>query len=388
MNGNKPIIHFLSASDRLNYGDLLFPIIFKKVIEKNGLEVDFYNYGLVKSDLSHFGALPTLSYSQLIKNIKKYNGNLIIGGGEVFFPNWVLLFSYVNSTYNCFFRFNTFKKLENKYNFFRRFVFRHKNKYPFCHKRLNNEKIIYNAVGGSFNNYVARDDKSQLINNLKSADYISVRENDSAHDLGQFGINVSVSPDSALLMSDFFSKEFLLKRFSKPNLIISKRYIFLQFGLNKQPELESTFFEELNIYCSKNELEIILCPIGLAEKHEDDKVLKEIEKKYNYTYHKPEDIYEIMCLIANAEVYMGTSLHGLITAQSYNRKFIPLNDSVSKLNRYCETWFGSYNILKAFNYDDWGKIEKQLFNWDNKNEEKLKNYKNLIYKNFEKIFIE
>lgn len=59
---NNHIVHFLEASDRVNYGDLLFPIVFCTVAEKKMFDVEIYNYGIVKSDLAYFGGYPTNSY--------------------------------------------------------------------------------------------------------------------------------------------------------------------------------------------------------------------------------------------------------------------------------------------------------------------------------------
>ena len=108
MSGSKRIVHFLTASDRINYGDLLFPIIFKKII--NDKNIEFNNYGIVKSDLNHFGALPTMSYKRLQKNVKAKGGNVVIGGGEVFFATWHLLYSYINSLYSKVFKNRLFAK--------------------------------------------------------------------------------------------------------------------------------------------------------------------------------------------------------------------------------------------------------------------------------------
>ena len=85
MSGDKKIIHFLSASDRINYGDLLFPILFKSVLERHYPQTIFLNYAVVKSDFSGFGALPTASYLSFQRKVKLLGGNVVIGGGEVFF---------------------------------------------------------------------------------------------------------------------------------------------------------------------------------------------------------------------------------------------------------------------------------------------------------------
>lgn len=87
-------IQFLAASDRNNYGDLLFPIITKKMILKN-CKVRFENYAMIDSDLGYFGALPTKSYKKL-KNENNSNSIVIIGGGHVFFVNRNTLYSHIN----------------------------------------------------------------------------------------------------------------------------------------------------------------------------------------------------------------------------------------------------------------------------------------------------
>ena len=59
-------IKIFAASDRNNYGDLLFPLVIKKILEKDFPNYTIENYGIIKSDLSFFGALPTNSFKSLI----------------------------------------------------------------------------------------------------------------------------------------------------------------------------------------------------------------------------------------------------------------------------------------------------------------------------------
>src|SRR3546814_731365 len=47
-------------------------------------------------------------------------------------------------------------------------------------------------------------------------------------------------------------------------------------------------------------------------------------------------IWDIMYLIANAGVYVGTSLHGAITAMSYAVSYVGV--AVPKLHSYLQTW--------------------------------------------------
>lgn len=53
------IVRYISARDRLNYGDFLFSLIFKEYF-KDTFDIEFY--GIVESNYSYFGAIPTQSY--------------------------------------------------------------------------------------------------------------------------------------------------------------------------------------------------------------------------------------------------------------------------------------------------------------------------------------
>ena len=90
------IVKIICASDRINYGDLLFPIILKKLFLENG--ISFENYAIKKSDLTFFGALKTKSIFNLISDIKYQNKKIviIIAGGEVLGSKWENILSYIS----------------------------------------------------------------------------------------------------------------------------------------------------------------------------------------------------------------------------------------------------------------------------------------------------
>lgn len=105
-------IYFLSAADRLNYGDLLFPLIFSKL--SNNKDINFQNYGLVKNDFSSFGALKTKSYKTLQRDINNYGGNPIIGGWEALFPTWTTLYTFINPVFSKLMSSYKLSKLDQK----------------------------------------------------------------------------------------------------------------------------------------------------------------------------------------------------------------------------------------------------------------------------------
>jgi exopolysaccharide biosynthesis predicted pyruvyltransferase EpsI len=125
----------------------------------------------------------------------------------------------------------------------------------------------------------------------------------------------------------------------------------------------------------------------LAPNHEDQKVLKRI-KTLNSEVHyiHPNNLYDIMYLISNSNCYIGTSLHGMITAQSFNIPFMPLNKKVVKMDNYCKTWTNEV-CEGCIDYNKIEDIIDKYLNWNYSKLVKITNHqKALVYKNFECIF--
>jgi hypothetical protein len=385
----KKIVHFLSASDRINYGDLLFPIIFEQLTLYADIKV--INYGIVKSDLRNFGALPTNSYVCLQSNIKKYGGNLIIGGGEVLFVDWASLLAFISPLYSKLLYNGKFSLLESKFNYTRYLLSNGRVVVPFSPNKneLNTKlpiRIIYNSVGGTFENSRLINMENIFKRNLMSADYISVRDNRVVRSLNKNGIQSVLVPDSAIVISDIFKGDLLAKKSSLESSLFKDEYIFVQLGNDHSPLNLELFSEDLENLSKKLDCKIILCPIGMAPRHEDHVILSKIKKicpEFNFIL--PNSIYDIILLISRAKAYLGTSLHGLITAQSYNIPFIPLNRQIVKVEEYCKTWTFA-NIDKNIDYRNIMEAEMIIKNWNFKTAKvNLNKQKLLVYNNFENI---
>lgn len=377
----KKNIQFLSASDRLNYGDLLFPIITKTVLS-NYTAIDFKNYALIKSDLSSFGAMPTKSYKKLeLENNK--NSIIIIGGGHVMFSQWNTLYGHINKFYLNSKKNKVFNWIYPRFNFPRILFTKSKTISPFAPYHLQG-KLVYLSVGG---NYVNHESDINIRAMLQSTALLSVRDEMLYDQLVQYRFNVFKVPDTAILISKLFPIEDLVDKISnKLDFKINEKYIIIQIGLHKGPIDKKSFVHNINIF--KNMGFKILCmPIGLAADHEDYKTLKQIMKlDKDWEYYYPSNIYEIMYLIAKADWFLGTSLHGCITAFSYNTPFIPLNKKVKKLDNYTKTWWATF-IKNSIDYDDLHEfINEKTKEWNSdlaKNQLKLQ--QDLVMENYERL---
>ncbi len=333
-------MNIIGAFDRYNYGDLLFPIILERFLhEKFGNNTKINVYGLIDSNLSNIGALETKSYDKMPKS-----GIFIIGGGDVIGSNILDLYIHLqkNTTYALIFKIlkkiipkkHLYKKVMKKLNVY--------NKYPWV---LNNEKnrtIIYNSVGSGplakLNNY----DKNEIKKLLNTSDYISVRDDFSKKNLELE--KVKTYPDSAILMSKYFSTEELIKKSSEEiNSFINKNKKYICFQVNKE-FLKMNSLEEVTkqlSYIISRGYKIVLLPIGFAAGHEDCISLNKIYKKMNskdVVYFSNINIFEIMHLISKSYCFIGTSLHGNLTAMSFAVRHIGLRRKYSKLDNNLDTW--------------------------------------------------
>ncbi|WP_412851820.1 polysaccharide pyruvyl transferase family protein [Ectothiorhodospira shaposhnikovii] len=325
----KKNIYILSASDRFNYGDLLFPILVKGELSQRG-DYDFLNIATVKSDFSEVGALPTYSFRSLYN--KKNGGILFIAGGEVLCANWSRLLSFLDARYfEVYQRFDGSPWLE-----FLAMLLCGKaaNPLPFVPSDpVLSEKysVFYNAVGGvGVSESPLRDVVEKA---LSEAVYVSLREGRTFKEVSS-GLGVSkarLSPDSAILVSNHYAS---CKNFS------DERYVVFQVGRYKLGASLLTIKKELEGISRYFGCPVYLMPIGNCPGHEDNVPLKWLVENLNCPskYIEPSSLSRIVEVISGAELFLGTSLHGVITAMSFNVPYVGLNPRVRKLDAYLKAW--------------------------------------------------
>lgn len=334
-------LYILAPNDRFNYGDLLFPHILKFYFKNIVDELVFCS--TTDSDLSKFGGIPTSSFQALYKAKATNQNYLIVGGGDSLCISWMQVLSFVDrkidwSTaidhkFHTHFFFKTYTQLKYGY----------KTLFPFSigkNELRSFSKVMYNSLGGSMLEY-----HSSLLANpkvlevLRNVDYLSLRDSQTSEMLNAKNIRNVVVPDSAILMSNVFTEESLLHNLSiNKNSFKSKEYLFFQTNLR---------FLNLDAYVALIEkvvdeykLSVCLCPIGTAFGHSDDIALAKIHNllkcKDKALLVSSPNIYDIMWLIKHSALYVGTSLHGTITALSFGVPFVA--HGPIKLKNYLETW--------------------------------------------------
>jgi hypothetical protein len=340
-------LYILGAFDRPNYGDLLFPIILnKKLSIKLAGEYVIKNIGLIRSDLTKYGGLETESYKYFFSKIKKGDA-VIVAGGEVLPADYKALYTFIYGEDNLI---NFLSRFENRFKFFTsqwsefilRKFFYSQFKYPFIiekNKLPKGIKVIYNSVGGSF--LTGKKKCKYLKKHIETADDVSFRDKQTQK-LLDFDAS-AIEPDIAGCLNtlDFglFQKD---RNFIDFLDITKSSYLVFQISKSLSQGKLEIITEQLIRINELYNLGIVLLPIGIAQQHEDDLPLRALKTKLgNVPSYLQEDFHvnSILHIIANAKLYIGTSLHGCITAYSFNVPVVNLHKAVLKVKWYTDVWY-------------------------------------------------
>lgn len=337
----------IGAFDRYNYGDLLFPIILEKQLQTYGQDFRFQFFGLVKSDLRPQGGIPTQALKEFYRQLSNPDRpvHVIIAGGEALGVTWNSLYAALNPLFQ---KINYRHKKINKLfdlNAATRLLLKGKTTLPFLLDKkvfTGIKSISLNSLGGWGLNETTFSKFPELKPNLQQADYFAVRDEVTLQNVQKAGLEANLFPDSAILMSEFFPMDHLESQVSpevKSYVEVNRgNYAFVQINKKTTRGHEKVIAKELDKVYKENNTQLCFCPIGKALDHDDHEALQNLGKLVDspFTYFDADTIWDIMYLIAGSKCYIGTSLHGAITAMSYAVPHVGLK--VEKLSAYLGTW--------------------------------------------------
>ena len=340
-------ILIIGAFDRYNYGDLLFPLIIEKQLDTYGKNFQYEYFGLIKSDLSKEGGKPTLDLAAFYEqcNNSGQKVSIMVAGGEALGVTWNSLYAALSKPFQKIHRHHVRISKVIDLNKIAQKLLKGKTTLPFVFDKTDFpgvKRVILNSLGGSGISKALFDRYTFMQSKLQKADYLAVRDMVTLDNLQQNNVKAHLFPDSAILMSKFYPNKVLEKSVTKPVKEYVKankaNYVFFQINKKTTAGKEALIAQELDrIYKDRNTM-ICLCPIGKALNHDDHEALKTVQSKLESpsTYFDADNIWDIMYLIANSKAYVGTSLHGAITAMSYAVPHVGL--VVEKLDAYLGTW--------------------------------------------------
>lgn len=348
-------IAIVGAFDRMNYGDILFPVVLNRVLtERFGDSIKIAFYGHRVDDLSAYGGFKTRPMRDLFdRRNKDAPSVVIVAGGEVLSANWR------STLFNLLGKRPWWQKLATRIGgtnlettAIRRFL-GCRNSHPYLFKRAdfpNDISIIYNAVGGSNLQRKDSEFRGTVANTLLDASYLAVRDRTTQRLLEDTGVELTpllVTPDSASVVSDLFRTHELNQLLSREGqeikrALTDKPFLAFQIGMNfiKNPGDIALIAEQLDCLSEQTGCRIILLPIGRASGHDDQKALFKVKSALRNQAILPESntIYDSMWTISNSKIFIGTSLHGAITAMAYEVPHLALTLLDSKIPAYLDTW--------------------------------------------------
>ena len=355
-------LFILSPNDRYNYGDLLFSYIIKYKLKD--CYDEFVNIATIDSDLTKVGGEKVHSLSYLYNCEKNVDSDLMLAGGESLMTDWLTCYRFIYKSVNfplllsclCFIAY----RLAPRYglairNYYGRKKFSGKTRYPYSISKSeikNIGHIFYNSIGGvSLTPNIFPKSK---IRDLQRIDYIAVRDEQSYNVLKGKNVLVNLVPDSAILLSEVFPLNILEKNVSKAKVKYTqgKRYIVFQVNKKIGERQYKNIFESLRVCSQQLNIDICLCPIGYAPDHDDPEILRKLYEELGSqisTFFGDNTIWDIMYLIAKSSFFIGTSLHGVITAMSFAVPYLGLYGK--KTQSYIKTWGVNLLAERSMNND-------------------------------------
>ena len=352
-----------------NYGDLMFPEIFKRAMKKRGLDFNLFLFSPFKSEGSSTGGLMDKVYSpEDMERIHKEHplDAVVIGGGAIIHFDQIPLR----------------KPGETKLSYYHNpdsWV------YPSAFAVKNNIKLIYNLPQVPYEIDGAFAELTHYL--LGGADYISVRDDISKNHLvksydGKDMPKIEVYPDSVCCIPELIEKAELDKIREKFSL--SEPYAVIHFNVSKPPE-DDEHLKNIIDNLKEKGFEVILLPLGYT--HRDDVVMSEFNAKFGdicKTFDKKLTIIEMAAILSGCEIYIGTSFHGAITSMAYGHKALSYNRVHPYKNREIFKQFGAPKYV-AENGEQLEQLAAELVDDDNFNP-CSESVARLVEKHFDAIF--
>lgn len=344
-----------AASDRYNYGDVLLPIVFEQYLkraarkrgEERGIEVS--QFALFNADLTSVGGLK-------VEALSKVDGSydcVVIAGGEVLAVGYITMHLSTGPGKVLTAAERLLRKVPPTRPLLERFlqkaVCHRKNAgMPWMYHPLRpDQKVFYNAVGGA--NFSANPESciKEWKDVVSRSAMFSVRDRKTLNGLNSSGINRSTSgeiemiPDTAIVMDSIYTEEVLRLNVRQEYIeLAGQDYFVLQVNNNIGKRIPDELDEAVKRVCEEQNLRCVLLPIGRAARHDDVIPLEALHRRLPgiTTLIGDNNISETIWIISRAKFYIGSSLHGAITAMSYHKPHTALTKASGKLGSYLEQW--------------------------------------------------
>ena len=320
----------LCTCDVDNFGDILYPVIFQKMAEQQGITSRIVPLSFFRGASPREADFTISGINEAIKSPTTSLSHLVIGGGDILRTDVKTVAShyYSNIEKSARKRFWFWKK---KPVFDRR---RQEEKFvqkymgyspiaPFILNRANHANvgsIVYCSCGVPFR---FPPEKFHIIREaFEAAAFVYVRDGQSRKKLEEAGVrrDIEVAPDLIVTLSDFFDRDEErakgLALLARCGADTTKDIVCFQSS-PQPPEQADESLQQLTRLKEKTGVEIVILPLGFC--HGDDIFLRQLAQRSggSLVYVDAHSIRDVISVIAACELFIGTSMHGNITAFSF-----------------------------------------------------------------------
>lgn len=335
------VISQLGTFDVENYGDLLYPLLFRHVLKSRQASLQVCHYSPTAGEAPQQAGFETHSLKTLFDGSADPR-TCVVGGGDLLRTDWDVVASHYAT--NSRVSFDGLRRSIGPLNaleYLSRGKIAGLDSTAFYAHRFRNRWMNYPAVGpflidaenlpaGSTVSYlscgVPHDfspvERSGVRRILDQARFIYLRDEQSAEKLQRAGVEceIHVAPDLAVTLSDQFDRA---EQAHRAQEILSRSGVdrvrsLLCFQCQPYPGFdEEEIIKQLRRYQERSNSSVVLLPVGHC--HGDQEFLQSLAWRSGGAFKiaRFSSIIDIMSVIAASDLFVGTSLHGNITAVSF-----------------------------------------------------------------------
>jgi polysaccharide pyruvyl transferase WcaK-like protein len=179
---------------------------------------------------------------------------------------------------------------------------------------------------------------------LGTASYVSVRDRRTQELLrDRCGIDAEYAPDIAVMLSRLFSRA-ALRELATPSVVAELErmdYWCLQVNPTVGASSVRRIAKGADRVSKKTGLRALLTPIGRCTRWEDRTVLTSIRKamwRDAAILGEESTVFDIALALSLCACFVGTSLHGIVTAVSYGVPFVAMESDDPKVANNLASW--------------------------------------------------
>ncbi|MCG5072692.1 polysaccharide pyruvyl transferase family protein [Paraburkholderia tagetis] len=321
------------AFDRHNFGDLLFPHVLERMLAPRSV----CHAGLATRDLRACGGHAVRAFGALAAAARDIPLNVVHVGGELLTCDaWeaVVMLSPPGSTQTLIAQEKAWKDDPLAWAQIHTGV---AARAPYLLSRaafaqVQIDTLLFHAVGGVDLERRDAPFRAEVLEKLRHADHLSVRDRQTRDQLRVQGIDAQLIPDPAVMVAELFGAR-ISNRAAQGAVktvlqTFPQGYIAIQFdaGFGDDATLDRLACEIARA-ARKTKFGIVLFRAGAAPWHDDLDIYGRLGARIEgtpFSVFASLNLWDICALIAHSRIYCGSSLHGRIVAMAFARPRINL----------------------------------------------------------------